>query len=156
MRGPRSSRQFEPLGALRARSLGLSDRRSRELELLSAWARVAGPELSALARPLRLRRGVVELELLAGDEERRRRLVESLAELGAELAAMLPGLRIKRVRLADAEQRPAAGPREAEPLLPEAAKEDGPLTLEELMERYLARAQKRERTVSSQAVRSAP
>lgn len=171
MRRRRAFREFERLGGIRAQSLGLSARRSRQLELVSAWGRTAGERLARLARPVRIRRGTVEFEWLDADPERRRELLDALPALAARLAAEMPGRRIERLRLehpeigvrsvaaASGPTATAAGPR---PASPEQAPGDrtatGPVALEELMERYLERAkrQKPERTVRSQAVRSSP
>ncbi len=171
MRRRRAYREFERLGGLRARNLGLSARRSRQLELVSAWRRAGGEAFFRLARPLRVRRGTVELELVDADPGRRRELLDALPALGASLAASLPDRRIERVRLehpdigaisvavASGPTATAVGVRRASPPPgPGDRAAAGPVALEELMERYLERAkrQKPERTVRSQAVRSTP
>ena len=143
MRGPRSSRRFELLGAVRAERLGLSARRCRELKLTLAWQRIAGETLAALARPVRICRGVLELELLTSDEARRRTLEESSPDLCTALGGEFPDLGIKRIRLLDAERETA--PETRPPGNPTAATTEGGRpagrgALHEVMERYLARA----------------
>ena len=160
MRRRRVSRHFRQLGELPAERLGLSARRVRELELIRAWRRVAGQRWGALARPIRVRRGSLELELFTAEPGLRQELEQNLGQLVPELARRLPALRIQRIRVADAQGRAAAGsaggrrPEEDERF--EAPGSERPRPLRELAERYLARArgQKPVRTVSSQASRS--
>ena len=90
-----------------------------------------------------MRRGILELQLLTADETRRRALLESLPELLPALAAALPRQGLKRIRVVAGEH---AIPHEGVDA-PEAARVERsageatePGTLQELMERYLARA----------------
>jgi predicted nucleic acid-binding Zn ribbon protein len=96
----RRARGWEPLGAVGARSLGLSSSRARELEVEAAWRRVAGPSLARRATVVSLRRGV--LELAVAGPVWRRALERLLPELGARLAREHPTVGVTRFRLVDA------------------------------------------------------
>lgn len=99
----RRARGFERVGAPGAGALGLSVSRSRQLELESAWRRVAGPSLARRAQVVTLRRGVLELAVVDGPW--RESLVRLLPELGARLAREHPQLGVSRFRLVDAPTR---------------------------------------------------
>jgi len=97
--GERRARGFEPLGAAGVAALGLATSRARELELETAWRRVAGPSLARRARVIALRRGVLAIHVPPGPWQRAlRRLIP---ELGARFAREYPRLGVARFRLVD-------------------------------------------------------
>ena len=95
----RRARGFEPLGAAGVAALGLAAARARELELESAWRRVAGPSLARRTTIVALRRGVLEIRVQPGAW--RRALERLLPDLGARLAREHPRLGVTRFRLVD-------------------------------------------------------
>jgi len=96
-RFPRKS--FVAVGALPADRIGLSARRSSQLTLIGAWARVAGSRLAARATPDGVRGGVLELRLTEDDETWTRTLLDCVPTLAAAIATAHPRLGIRTVRL---------------------------------------------------------
>jgi hypothetical protein len=94
---------FERLGASGARSLGLPDARARSLELESAWLHAAGAALARRARIKRLRRGILEIEVV--DPAWRVAVLRLLPEIGARIVRERPDSPIRAVRLVDAPSR---------------------------------------------------
>jgi hypothetical protein len=93
----RRRRGFEPAGACTPRQLGLSARRSREIELAVAWREVAGEVLAGRARALAVRRGTLEVQV---DGPRWEETLEKLLpRLAARLARRHPELQVRRCRL---------------------------------------------------------
>lgn len=93
----RRSRGFEPVGRLPLDGLGLPKSRAREMVLAQAWEEVAGRAIAARARPLRVVRGLLEIEVEDGP------WAESLGPLVPGLAGRLsarhPELGVRKFRL---------------------------------------------------------
>jgi len=93
------------VGSFRPDQLDLPARRSRELLLALGWLRVAGEGIARHARPVRVRRGVLEIEV------RDRRWAETLRELlpglTGRLAAACPELGVRKFRLLEVESEGA-------------------------------------------------
>jgi len=142
-------RTFVPLGSVPAETLGLSARRSDELRLHRAWRRSAGPRLAAMADPLAIRRGVLELQMTIADEAWCRTLLEMAPQLAASVAATHRGTAFHSVRLLSvdgdpigeiqplATDEPRAAARQTRP----AADKNRPPRLDRLMQAYLSRSE---------------
>ncbi len=78
-------------------SLGLPGSRSRQLELVSAWRAVAGEEVAARARAIRVLRGVLEIEV--ADPRWADTLAPMIPRLAGRLTARHPALGVKKFRI---------------------------------------------------------
>jgi hypothetical protein len=149
----RHRRGFERAGALPRGELGLPAGRTRELQLALAWREIAGEAVARRAPALRVRRGVLEVEVR--EEAWRRTMLDVLPALAGRLAARHPDLRITRYRMISG-QAGGAEPAQPVPSLPDrrepepansagaAPPGDGgvrapALDIREVMARYLAR-----------------
>jgi hypothetical protein len=164
MRARRRNRGFEASGKFPVRQLGLPARRAGELELGRAWAAVVGETMAHRVRPLKLRRGVIEIEIESMQHVEKTALLEMLPRLTGRLAAAQPQLGIRRFRVREAgsdrstpsceirapdETEPGSaatprlpdGPEDSEGLLPAEAVPDDALTrLRRVMDNYLRRS----------------
>jgi predicted nucleic acid-binding Zn ribbon protein len=102
----RRKRGFERAGSFRPDQLGLPARRSRDLHLALAWIRVAGEAIARHARAMRVRRGVLEVEVL--DPRWMATMKELMPRLTGRLTAACPELRVRKYRLLDAESERVA------------------------------------------------
>jgi predicted nucleic acid-binding Zn ribbon protein len=137
------------LSSMTAEQLGLPRRRARELDLQAAWSEAAGEAIAQRARPLRIARGVLELEV--EDERWIGSLRELVPRLAGRLAARHPELGVRRLRLQcggrRAEESFEVEPYDVEPdsdpvQEPRVAK--AALDIEQVSERYLRRARPQE------------
>jgi len=150
----RRRRGFERAGAVPRGELGLPAARTRELQLALAWREIAGEAVARRAPALRVRRGVLEVEIR--EEAWRRTMVDVLPGLAGRLAARHPALHITRYRMVSSGQAGSAEPAHPLPSVPDrrepapvksagAARtdEDRPpapaLDIRDVMARYLAR-----------------
>ncbi len=88
---------FEPVGRVKVDRLGLPGSRSRQLELALAWREVAGDEVAARARAIRVLRGVLEIEV--ADLRWADTLAPMIPRLAGRLTARHPGLGVKKFRI---------------------------------------------------------
>jgi len=151
----RRKRGFERAGALPPAELGVPFGRGRQLVLSRAWREVAGDLIAGRAPVLRLARGILEIGVPEGPWGRT--LPEIIPGLVAGLAARNPALGVKRYRLVSEETGRRTDTLPLPPLVAEesprrrtrvagdakdAGQEEVPIEerLQELMERYVARA----------------
>lgn len=102
----RRKRGFERAGSFRPDQLGLPARRSRDLQLALAWLRVAGEGIARHARALRVRRGVLEVEIR--DPRWMATMKDLMPRLMGRLTATFPELRVRKFRLLDVESERVA------------------------------------------------
>ena len=95
----RRNQGFERAGAFGARQLGLPAVRAREMDLALNWRRAVGEPLARLVRAVRVRRGVLELQLLAPDTDPTGAIEDRLPRLGRRLVELCPRLGVRSVRL---------------------------------------------------------
>ena len=140
----RNQRGFERVGAVRAKELGLPQRKTQELTLASRWRKAAGGAVADRVVRVRVARGTLEVHLDPLHASWATTIVELLPQIAGRLARDHPGLRLRRARLL------------AEPPVPpfadvvvSAARDSGlsppsdPASrLRELARRYLERTQK--------------
>ena len=101
MEPKRRRRGFEQAGNFRPDQLGLPAKRTRDLQLALGWLRVAGEGIARHARALRVRRGVLEIEVRDGRWAETLR--ELLPQLTGRLAKACPELGVRKFRLLQAE-----------------------------------------------------
>jgi hypothetical protein len=104
---------FVPIGNVDLAGGAIPARRARELALHRAWVRAAGEQLARRARPLRIVRGVLEIEV--ADPRWGQVLDGLIPSLAARMAAADPSLGIRRFRIfrhghTAGENRPVAIP----------------------------------------------
>lgn len=106
----RRRRGFERAGKLPLDGLGLPGTRARELVLTRVWESVAGPVLAAHARAVRVRRGVLEIEVAHGRWSET--LIEMLPGLATRVSRVCPELGVRKFRLRrpDSDQLETAQP----------------------------------------------
>ena len=154
---------FERVGSIPRSEMGLPASRARELQLAQAWREIAGEAVARRAPALRVRRGVLEVEVR--EELWRRTLRDVLPGLAGRLAARHPDLRIVRYRMISgvADTPEPAHPVALDPeiperprvkaaaaVLPKEERQPGPgADIREVMERYLARGGRRRRATQS-------
>jgi hypothetical protein len=109
----RRNRGFQKAGSMLPQELGLPPKRSRELQLAVAWARVAGEAVSRCAPALRIHRGVLEVE--AEDRRWLDTMREMMPRLAGRLAACYPELGIRKWRLLQEGRQEVAVPAERIP-----------------------------------------
>ena len=84
---------------LGARQLGLPAVRALELDLALSWRRAVGKELARCVRVVRVRRGVLELQLADPDTDPSGAIDDRLPKLGRGMAEICPDLGLRAVRL---------------------------------------------------------
>jgi hypothetical protein len=151
---------LRPLSDLRATSLEMPAARSRKLTLEHAWRKTAGAALARRTSGIRVVRGV--LEVTVTDPRWEREIRSLLPGLAATVAGDHPelGVRKCRLRLEGEPGRSAAEPLPPAPVRNPGAGEAGhprpgradsrspagdAVSLERLVQRYLARAASRDR-----------
>jgi hypothetical protein len=143
----RRRRGFEALAEITPDKLGLSRGRSVQLLLEATWDEVAGETLARRARPLSLRRGVLEVEV--ADDRWIEPLLSLIPRIAGRLNARRPELGIRKLKIRAGGQLldrlPAAAEVEdcapTEPSPPDL--ESARLTIEQVRDRYLARLRSR-------------
>lgn len=102
MPGGRQRRGFLPIGEPDViEGLGLPARRASDLRLQAAWLEAAGDALAARVRPVRIRRGV--LELAVDDPAWARQVADLIPRLAVRLVRAAPGLGVRRFRVVTAD-----------------------------------------------------
>jgi predicted nucleic acid-binding Zn ribbon protein len=97
----RRRRGFERVGSFRPEQLGLPKGRTNDLQLALAWKRVAGDAIARHAMALRVRRGVLEVEVQEGRWAATVR--DLMRRLTGRLAAACPELGVRKFRLLEVE-----------------------------------------------------
>src|SRR6185295_13336555 len=88
---------FVPIGKIDLAQLGLPRRRAQELLLEHAWSACAGAGIARRVRPVRVRRGVLELRI--PDPAWAREVEPLLPTILSRLARRWPELEVQRFRL---------------------------------------------------------
>ena len=162
MEPPRRRRHgLERFGVLSPERMGLPIRRGRELWLQRAWHREAGETLARWVRVLGVRRGVLEVE--AADRNWYDAVAPLMGGLAGRLAALDPGIGIRKVRLrlqgdagtppavavtpsrSGTVRAPSAGPETPRPdrSVERPSEQDQAALLSRVRDRYLARGGER-------------
>jgi hypothetical protein len=149
---------FERAGRFPADQIGLARARGVELVLAAVWREVAGEAIARRTRTLRVRRGVLEVEV--SDDRWLETLRPLIPRLAGRLASLRPELRVRRFRLRGQGRKagegasPIAAPQDnAQASVGPSARGGGPQAvgesspgavtperLEAVMERYLRRS----------------